>query len=1620
MSLKKIGLWLLVLLNGFASAQAQPWPMLLHLRSGEEQKLVDVSGMNVNVRLASGVETAVDERLGVVARFTGDKDNRLYLRSELLHRIGTPVTVSLWVNPETRTQHTCGFLTKRTQLWIPTPFTLGMRNNGELYLDGSNGNDGAGSFTTTGKHLPLNQWSHLAFTHQPDGEVVLYLNGERIAAKKMAAGFAHNDEPMVLGYEMAGGWQHGERSKFKGLIGDVRVYAAALPASAVTALYRGESPATRQARAQDFAPARQPVKLRLSRFGVPVGQRPADQTLFQAVERKTGDRAEDFIALWWNDRAVMGENGRMDAFIPLRSQPQNMSVFAGEDDERLQPGDHWFRATDWLWGRRFIYTAHRTARGSNNELEVWAFPVQIERGDTAKINQVSVSWKGHELFNKNGPWQSLTLWMPTGGDHPYELNVDGVRFEVQVGLEPYEPGQPRDVVRTFAEERNGIVVKAIAESPSITYMKAWQEDLAAVERVAAMSGANATASASAEALPLAARWTMAPRLDSELVEDTGPMRAHGELRDGAVFVEGRKGKAVKLNGKGATVRVAHGPALNPISENFTLAGWVRLDQMPVGGPATLVSKRAGWWQGTPFGLYISPGGHVGFDGFNGSNWFNTWSGGQAKIKAGQWHHVALTYAGGPGVEVFVDGHSVARSAHGKALANNDQPLVFGHEQGSDSVKRVPLSATLEDFHLLAEAVKADQIRQLMEGTSALRPAHELMSEPALPMPLTYTRQIRDMKDLLGLEVPRSPVMNFTLSLTHGMSGGHFMYAEHGPGNYNKGHRFANLTDAQGYAQFLAQQGYDLVVEQTRGGSLMKPTDRHSYDRLLAALSEHGVRGGLNLLFLQDSNLTFYTHNLPQWRMPLYRDTQLVAQRMARYPSYMGSMFGADNAGYVYFWDWSPPIPEKHWGRALQVMMGDSWEGKVPTLPTGPLRDYERPARNWADFVQYIGRYDRAFADYGYFQRALHEIDARLWVTTGSFGSSPGVGATGGWAWASMPGEAMFSGLDVLMAYDWNETQQTKPVHNIALLDRLRSYHPDKPAWALLDDFDIHQHGPAREREYALALTRGVQAVGSNWLPQDRGPQAKAEVAETQKRINQWVHRMGGAYVGAQPLATVGILYVHEQALMRRKPDDKARGEGVDRYGSIATITGPHEGKTTEALLLAMAAGFNARIITPAELRRGLPTSMKVILLTGLPAGDESWSWHQGLEPALQQFIQQGGRVLTDHESVAPVRATATDLRIRSYLMATTGGLHHFHHDVLSVLLERNRDNIAELRRVLGDVERGPAWSDEPTVWVVTHQTGDTQYVTVLNYGHEADKNPWQHVTEQTANLHWHTERPIYELHQGQLLSTNQVRQLPLAQRGFVMFALPREQVQTLAVRVDVATGSHDKVGEKAHAIVTSNAGDGLPVELQLVRQATGEQVTLYAGTGQLTKLPIHASMAGEYKLKARDLLAGIEAQTHFNLSANTTTQLGHNQALRQFMARSHTPLVLALTSTQMDDADWRDRVAQLKTWLESQGRSVTVQSIKPGEVVRGLQTHAAAQSYPRWRTIEADLILIGSPADNPLLLDQARGFLLREVAEVGRLQVTYSPFVGEYHALNLLMEAPEDWPALFDRLQQLR
>jgi hypothetical protein len=1246
-------------------ASAQQVPLVAHYplesntplssplgKGGERGVLVDNGPLKLNGTIGTGTRF-VPGKVGQALEFAGAGESRAWVNNVgLIGRLSDKITITAWVKVDDYA-HAGGIIAKRAQN-VAAPFSLSIGKEGQLGFEGNNG-QGWDSLFTGPNIVPNGQWFHLAFVYDAGNEARFFVDGKLVGAKKMGRALASNDQIFVLGGDPF-------RGAFKGALDEVKLFAAALTAEQIQAEASGQALPVRAAKNEDFSEPAHLVKMALVRFDQPIGFQEGYGRTRVTAQKAAGPDAVDWPQITLDGKPIFALSGEQDVDLPLRENGKERPLFQQPYDQIIEPGNHWVRAVQWMWGQRYAYTTDRTARTWHNDYELWTFPILIQGTGDNDVRDVVLKYDGKIIYQNPGPLRSLTLLLPQG-TKPYELSVAGRPFQ------------------QFAA------------------------------------------------------------------------------------------------GLSSNLRLTAGPV------NFS-------------------------WPGTP----------------------------------------KITVSNGP--PAFI---------HQKEW-----------EEDSKAMRQAKLGGAGAPFQ-----------------TSA---------SPARP-----------------------PISIYAINPPHGMGGGAFFFG----GEHLK--KFEG--SAAQYADYLANLGIDHVWEKQWNDE---------YARALAAKNiQFGYIPGTSWgrPFLAHPNLAFFAANLPDWHAPLYRDLQLHAQKLKAYPNFNGLSIGADNGGYVSFWDWAPPIPNRPWGEAFEQFQAPLY----PPLTRGdkgepdiPLPKHLGGKASVREFLDYITRYDETFKQYGYFANAVREVDPNLKFFNGSFGSSPGVGGRGGWPWASIPGAPMHENLSVMQAYDWNELSSSKPMHLPALIDRLKSYYPQKAAWGLVDDFKLFFGREARQRAYALALTRGIEAIGTTFLAAPTGSEAKPQTIAEQKELFAWIHKHGGVYKDSKPLASVGVLYMHPQALLRRVNQDANAKDEV-------LLRGSHEGKTTEALWLCHAAGWPAKIITPEELKRGLAPEMKSILLTGLNRFDDSWSWSNDLEKELKSFVARGGRIILDDESVVPngVASTKTDLKIHSYVPQSET-------DWTPKLFARNKSNIQLLRAALQGVEKPIVTSDNPTIWAIPHQTADVQYVTVVNWGYEEGKNASQFVKPQTGTLKWNSTRPVYDLNSGKKLTAQEVQTVDLTKDGFVVFALPKSEFSVSTRRV--ARRNPDGVASSIYVPLLQRALPSTPIEKFAVRRA---------------------------------------------------------------------PLVIALTPEQQADARMQVLAKKLSDFYAKQGRKVEVRAVAPGDVVLSLQ-ELNLQKLPRWKTIDADLVLLGNAQNNLLIFDQVRGGLLD--ATTSGAKVTYSPFAGEFQALNI---AADDVAGLEKAITQL-
>ena len=1626
-----------------APAFAQEVPLIASYSmepNADAKVLSDAGPLHIEGGVRSGAQIVEGGVRGsaLYVKGDGDQSQARVWKGGLLNRIGSPLTISLWVKPEKLPKSDAAILAKRDAAWQNAPFEIDISPDGNLGVNLNNGAKWAGIWL--GKTFKVGHWTHVAITHAPNGEIVIYVDGKEKKRQKFAGSLAGNDNALAFGFMQNQNFPGGARAPFAGWIDEVRFYAAVLTPQQIVADKDGTLTATRAAKESDFAAPTHAVTLRLARYDSFESFTNGRGFVNDRAERVAGSDAVDWPALMLGDQPIWNKDAEETQFLALRDGDAARSLFQRPDDDVIAPGDHWLRPLKGFL-HRDVYTNDRTARADENQYQLWGFPVEIRGAGEADVRDVVLKNGGVEIYRNAGPLHSLTLLLPQNqSGKPYELSVAGrapVKFDV--GLKPIVPGDPKNELKPLDLTLPGAPQITVANAkPVFEDAGEWQADL---KRVLLARAAGQTTDVlparRAEAAKLVAGGADAPTLlafyamepdadDAAKLADLGPLSFDGTLQDDATFAAGgQRDNTLQLGGGKARASAKIKPLDAPIDE-LSVSLWVRLDEMPRGGkPAILVTKRPAPYVSAPFSLEVNEKGALGLNLYDGK-WTNF--GGKKSLDLGNWHQVAFSYGAGDAAVLYLDGAEIGRKKMSETpLEGNGQPVTFGYEENADfqGGGRSGLVGALDEIKIYAAQLSPAQVQSDFEGTLIARApdgiaAPKVAAAPQIVPPRAAKGSVRSSHapdgiaapkssppraqivpdgdcsraphaswlDAIGIQVPRSPVEIYSVSLPHGMSGGHFIRSAHGPDPkfFDKGKRFPGSADD--YANYLAQTGYDRVFEQVGDGTLNDSDGARSFDTLAKALKKRGIQLGLTpdvdwkRPFLGHPNVAFFAYNIPDWHAPLYRGLQLASQRLDKVGNFAGVSIGADGGtGYVPFWDWAPPNPGTPWSEAYLNQIGDA---------NPPAPKFLGGQSSTRDYLNYIAKQDETAQSYGYFARAVREAAPDATTTIGSYGPG-GVGSRGGFPWATNPGKALFQDLPTLQVYDWDETLAHKPLYNLSSLDRLQSYYPDKPAWALMDDFFLKFGKQSRWRAFALALTRGVTAIGPNWIAQPSGDQARPEKVADEKELYAWIHRNGGVYAHTKPLAPVGILYVNGQSLLRR-----FNQKGDDKISDAELLAGSHDGKTREALFLCLASGWPAKLITPEEWKRGLPPEMKTVLLTGLTPTDGTWNWSDGLETQLKAFVQSGGRLLLDNESVLPagVNGVKTHLQIRSYITQGDSGAHGLSPDKTALLFARNAANIPLLRAAMQGQSAPIASLSDQTIWAVPHQTGDVTYVTVVNAAVKPGQSTADAFVPQTATLKWNTDKPIYDVNRGEKISVEAAQKVDLTGDAVALFAVPNAPIT--APVVSFAPG--DDGFYRANVGVGAR---GVPVEIEISQG--GQSATIYGASGNPFALPARVGTAANFQVAATELLSGQKATATLAVKA-APIQAAIAPAIRAFAARKSVPLTLALTPEQAKDPQFSALAAKLRDFYRRAGRTVQIGSVdtdQNGGIVVGLQPTRTMQKYPQWQTVEADVVLFGTPQSNVLLFDQSRGGLL----DGDGAQVTFSPFVGEYQALNFMGDA---------------
>ncbi|MEP0842238.1 MAG: family 78 glycoside hydrolase catalytic domain [Phycisphaerae bacterium] len=185
----------------------------------------------------------------------------------------------------------------------------------------------------------------------------------------------------------------------------------------------------------------------------------------------------------------------------------------------------------------------------------------------------------------------------------------------------------------------------------------------------------------------------------------------GPLSGAAQYVAGKVGQAVRFDGAGQTIRVAHDPRLKPAG-GITLAAWVRpgpeqgrdwrhIYRKEDGNARHLLALGrtgpiSGLWVGLGIGgQYVEFGAPASLD----------------KLKDGPWHHVAAAYDA-KALTLFLDGRPIgSRPLTGALDTAGGRPAFIGSNAGTHEF----FAGDIDDLRIYDRGLSTDEIGELFVG-----------------------------------------------------------------------------------------------------------------------------------------------------------------------------------------------------------------------------------------------------------------------------------------------------------------------------------------------------------------------------------------------------------------------------------------------------------------------------------------------------------------------------------------------------------------------------------------------------------------------------------------------------------------------------------------------------------------------------------------------------------------------------------------------------------------------------------------------------------------------------------------------------------------------------------------
>lgn len=746
-------------------------------------------------------------------------------------------------------------------------------------------------------------------------------------------------------------------------------------------------------------------------------------------------------------------------------------------------------------------------------------------------------------------------------------------------------------------------------------------------------------------------------------------------------------------------------------------------------------------------------------------------------------------------------------------------------------------------------------------------------------------------------------------------------------------------------------------------SFYRPTPR---DRMLNA----GVRYGVGI---NDTLITFNDNHPPRYIEPLLRCLErwiaIEAQSMKHSPATRGITFYDE----LYAMGITVPGGQQE---AFQRLAKLGYEDKYGVNPAELVKDIarftERPKSR-----RDLKALDAYFSWYRFLEEGWASMNRRLQAASKRVLPSlrnttrHRVWGTPGYSFDGEHGyiPTVLESLDIAGLVTYSDNAGGWPLTHAMMADAY-GFDPKKPRYLTIPFAISSDNGEYLQQNFFSGLSQMIHGAGFYAQPglDPNGPWTR--VAEGNRDLfTGIVRRYGDLFLELEPgYRQVAIHY-------------SWRGQMLSPHKGLATVAHKTEG----LWISCIRAGFPADLLYDEDIAAGRGGDYRVVLVPGIEFEQEL---SEEILGRLRELIAAGKTVVVekgsklDLEGVVVMDDTEWDEYYQP-LYQSAGWDHE-----LERTFELSEHLTRKLKRFLGRYVR-PAAEHNMTVGPDWLRNDETWYLVVPNF--EDPMFSYLHrqrlvaPTLQTLTVYDKPPvcydalemKPVEVQREGDALKFD----ADLRHASGKLYAFLPRSVGGLALACtsNPSPGQDLAVGVEVVDDGGTRLRGAFPIELRLIDPKGRETVRYRAAAPMLQeqfRIPINAA-AGEWKLVARELLAGNEAEHKFKLSAppravkvaeDPRAVLLHDPGL---VARMVEQMKEAIVPVEEGDAVLAELVERLRPDFAQQG--VTLKVVRPGEVEIPNEVYRKEGVYNEYSHWSGSLVGPTFHVDHPVLLLDLKG-----------------------------------------------